>query len=109
YYARPLDKAMEAPSNPCIYIAQINLLQMGASYVIDKVIQQPFHDYVVNPTLLYKLLLASKFTADKSEYKDTEGSTEPLEVVEEKISSFPLIETDFERLMPQPLDEEQEQ
>lgn len=109
YYARPLDQAMEAPSDPCIYIAQINLLQMGASYVIDKVIQQPFHDYVVNPTLLYKLLLASKFTADKSEHKDTEHSAEPLEVIEEKVSTFPSIEEDFERLMPQPLEEEQEQ
>lgn len=108
YYARPLDQAMEAPSDPCIYIAQINLLQMGASYVIDKVIQQPFHDYVINPTLLYKMLLASNFTTN-TQLEAVGSVPEEIENVEKGPIAFPTIEEDFERLMPQPSEEEQEQ
>ena len=58
YYSRTLDKAMESPPEPCIYLAKINLLQMGATYVIDSVEPLPFQDYVMNPTLLYKLYSA---------------------------------------------------
>ncbi|HIW34281.1 MAG TPA: hypothetical protein IAA29_15980 [Candidatus Paenibacillus intestinavium] len=106
YYARPLDQAMEAPSDPCIYIAQINLLQMGASYVIDKVIQQPFHDYVVNPTLLYKMLLASNLSA----HEHVEQTVQEESVKsEEQIIPFPTIEEEFARLIPPQIEELEEQ
>src|SRR5690606_6845776 len=42
--------------DPCIVLAKINLLQMGATYVIDSVESLPCHDVVMNPSLLYKLL-----------------------------------------------------
>jgi len=108
YYARPLDKAMDAPSNPSIYIAQINLLQMGASYIIDKVIQLPFQDYVINPTLLYKMLLASPSISQDSPAKKEEV-IETLKPDDQQVNSFPTIEEDFERLMPQPPEEVEEQ
>lgn len=63
YYSRSLDRALEAPAEPCVYLARINLLQMGAAYVIDSVEQMPFRDFVVNPTLIYKLSAARGFAA----------------------------------------------
>jgi hypothetical protein len=50
-----LDTALEAPTAPCIYLAKISLLQMGPTYVIDKVEQVPFGEYVYNSSVLYKL------------------------------------------------------
>lgn len=99
YYNRPLDLALEAPSEPSIYLAQLNLLQMGASYVIDKVIQQPFNDYVMNPTLLYKLiehqfLAGGKITAENQTI--TESIVQPITP-----QPFPLIEEEFTRIMPE--------
>jgi len=106
YFARPLDQAMEAPSDPCIYIAQINLLQMGASYVIDKVIQQPFHDYVVNPTLLYKMLLASNLSTT---IHSKPVEQEEISEVDNHIIPFPTIEEEFARLLPPQIEEIDEQ
>jgi len=56
YYARSLDRAMEFPAEPCVVLARIHLLQLGATYVIDRLESIPFKDYVINPSMLYKLL-----------------------------------------------------
>ncbi|MCI3920974.1 hypothetical protein MO973_12090 [Paenibacillus sp. TRM 82003] len=56
FQERSLDRAIDAPSEPCVYIAKVNLLQMGPTYVIDSVERVPFDEYVVNPTMLYKII-----------------------------------------------------
>lgn len=99
YYTRSLDQAIEAPSEPSIYIAQINLLQMGSSYVIDSVIQQPFNDYVINPTLLYKMLTASHLVTH-AELEQAEREEAEQEEAKQQTIPFPSIEEEFARLMP---------
>lgn len=56
FHERSLDRAIDAPSEPCVYLAKVNLLQMGPTYVIDSVERVPFGEYVINPTMLYKLI-----------------------------------------------------
>lgn len=53
---RSLDRAIDSPSEPCVYLAKVNLLQMGPTYVIDSVERVPFDEYVVNPSLLYRII-----------------------------------------------------
>ncbi|MFS0726561.1 hypothetical protein [Paenibacillus sp. 1P07SE] len=99
YYSRSLDRAIEAPAEPCVYLAKINLLQMGATYVIESVEQLPFQEYVINPTMLYKLLAGSGAaepqTATLIERPGREASEPaPLPV-------FPDIKEEFARLQPE--------
>jgi len=56
FYERSLDRAVDAPSEPCVYLAKVNLLQMGPTYVIDSVERVPFDEYVVNPSVLYRIV-----------------------------------------------------
>lgn len=56
YYARSLDRALEFPAEPCVVLARINLLQLGATYVIDRLESLPFRDYVINPSMFFKLM-----------------------------------------------------
>ncbi|TDF97133.1 hypothetical protein [Paenibacillus piri] len=55
YVNRSLEDSLESPSEPCIYLAKINLLQMGPTYIIEKVEPVPFGEYVYNATALHKL------------------------------------------------------
>ncbi|MBO9605453.1 MAG: hypothetical protein J7639_05860 [Paenibacillaceae bacterium] len=55
YFNRTLDAALESPSDPCIYLARIGLLQMGPTYMIEKVEPVPFDEYVYSTQLLKKL------------------------------------------------------
>lgn len=100
YYNRPLDLALDAPSEPSIYLAQLNLLQLGASYVIDKVIPQPFQDYVMNPTLLYKLMKHKFIAADRNGQSAQQADIIPFDQVKAP-QPFPLIEEEFARIMPE--------
>ncbi|GIP16250.1 hypothetical protein J40TS1_18920 [Paenibacillus montaniterrae] len=104
YYSRSLDQALAAPSEPAIYIAQINMLQMGASYVIDRVIPQPFDDYIINASLLYKLLKkeALQWSSQKQLADEADGDEE---ADASSAISFPSIEEEFARLMPEPEEE----
>lgn len=56
FYSRSLDRALDAPSDPSVCLAKLNLLQMGATYVIDGIEPVPLQDYVINATMLYKML-----------------------------------------------------
>lgn len=94
YYARTLDRAMESPADPCIYLAKINLLQMGATYVIDSVEQLPFQDYVMNPTLLYKLYSARLSKPAVS----VAGVSETAEPAAAPQAEFPDIQQEFAAL-----------
>jgi hypothetical protein len=55
YYDRSLDKAVEFTSDSCIYLAKICLLQMGSTYMIEKIDPVPFGEYIYNTTILNKL------------------------------------------------------
>jgi hypothetical protein len=52
---RSLEDSLDSPSDPCIYLAKISLLQMGPTYIIEKVDQVPFKEYVFNASALQKL------------------------------------------------------
>jgi hypothetical protein len=56
FHERSLDRAIDSPSEPCVYLAKVNLLQMGPTYVIDSVERVPFGEYVINPSVLYRIL-----------------------------------------------------
>lgn len=55
YFNRTLDAALESPSDPCIYLARIGLLQVGPTYMIEKVEPVPFDEYVYSTQLMRKL------------------------------------------------------
>lgn len=55
YYHRKLDQVTHANEQPFLYLAKVCLLQMNATYVIEKVVPVPFGEYVYTPDLLHKL------------------------------------------------------
>ncbi|MEF3312951.1 hypothetical protein PV433_29110 [Paenibacillus sp. GYB004] len=58
FLKQPLEVSLESSSDPCIYLAKIGLLQMGPTYVIERVEQVPFGEFVYNPSAAYRLTLA---------------------------------------------------
>lgn len=100
YYSRSLDQALHAPSDPAIYIAQINMLQMGASYVIDRVVPQPFDDYIMNASLLYKLMKKEALQWSLQEPQQGEKQKEAKDQADNTIP-FPTIEEEFARILPE--------
>jgi hypothetical protein len=58
FLKRSLETSLDSPSDPCVYLAKIALLQMGPTYVIERVEQVPFGEFVYNPTVSYRLALA---------------------------------------------------
>lgn len=105
YHSRSLDRAMESPAEPCVYLAKINLLQMGATYVIDRVESLPFQQYIMNPTMLYKILSSQeKAPLEAAEVaKDSVGATQANDV------EFPSIKDEFSALLHDSEDTDQEQ
>lgn len=59
YFSRTLDQSVKATAESCIYLAKIHLLQMGSTYMIEKVDEVPFNEYVQNPSFLHQLELAT--------------------------------------------------
>jgi hypothetical protein len=55
YVKHSLEASLDSPSDPCIYLAKIGLLQMGPTYVIERVEQVPFDEYVYNSSVMHKL------------------------------------------------------
>lgn len=55
YLNLSLDQYIESTSAQCIYLAKISLLQIGPTYMIEKVEQLPFGEYVYNTSSLYAL------------------------------------------------------
>ena len=96
YYTRSLDRAIEAPANPCVYLAKINLLQMGATYAIDSLESATFQEPIINPTMLYKLLQATnRFTSNKALQLVTQ--VEKQERAEE-VREFPDLKEEIQAL-----------
>ncbi|MDD9266883.1 hypothetical protein ACFPES_07535 [Paenibacillus sp. GCM10023248] len=63
FVKQSLEASLEAPSEPCIYLAKICLIQVGPTYVIESVEQVPFGEYVYNSSVMYRL-------AQSNEYRD---------------------------------------
>jgi hypothetical protein len=61
FVKQSLEASLEAPSEPCVYLAKICLIQVGPTYVIETVEQVPFGEYVYNTSVMYKLGQASQY------------------------------------------------
>ncbi len=109
FYARSLDRAIESPSDPCVYLAKLSLLQMGATYVIDSVEPVPFQDYVVNASLLYRLMAAR----DSSMFDGLHGAAAAAQPASaaaiQPTAAFPDIKDEFLALMEDEETQEEEQ
>lgn len=74
YYKRTLDQAVDGSSAQSICLAKISLLQMGPTYMIERIDQVPFGEYIYNPSMLQKLGVAgggggsSRFWAKAAAY-----------------------------------------
>lgn len=55
YFAQSLEQCTETNQEQCIYLAKISMLQVGPSYMIEKVERVPFGEYVHNVSLLQKM------------------------------------------------------
>ncbi|MBP1932258.1 hypothetical protein [Ammoniphilus resinae] len=93
FYERSLDRSLESPSEPCVYLAKINLLQMGATYVIESVERVPFQDYVINPTMLYKILSLQERTSWQP--RESASDRSPSVPIVPEIIEFPDIKEEF--------------
>ncbi len=94
FYGRSLDRVLESPSEPCVYLARIHLLQMGATYAIDSIEPMPFHDYVLNPSMLYKVLAARDKTVHSAFVRDGQQASATA-LPEEEAELFPNIQEEF--------------
>lgn len=61
FVKQSLEASLEAPSEPCIYLAKICLVQVGPTYVIESVEQVPFGEYVYNSSVMYRLAQTSQY------------------------------------------------
>ncbi|WNR44080.1 hypothetical protein [Paenibacillus roseipurpureus] len=66
FVKQSLEASLEAPSEPCVYLAKICLIQVGPTYVIESVEQVPFDEYVYNTSVMYKLSQASQYREETS-------------------------------------------
>lgn len=55
YFSRTLEQSVSSSADPCIYLAKISLLQMGSTYIIEKVDQIPFNEYIHSSSFLHRL------------------------------------------------------
>jgi len=94
YYARSLDRAMEFPAEPCVVLARIHLLQLGATYVIDRLESIPFKDYVINPSMFYKLMSRRPRTAVV-----VQSAGAAPEKAEEAPAEFPDLKEEFASIL----------
>ncbi|MEK3881859.1 hypothetical protein [Paenibacillus sp. PL2-23] len=55
WHNRSLEQAVEGSADQSICLAKISLLQMGPTYMIEKVDRMPFDEYIENTSLLQRL------------------------------------------------------
>ncbi|GBF34816.1 hypothetical protein DCCM_3936 [Desulfocucumis palustris] len=68
YFDLPLEQCLQCAGEQCIYLAKISLLHMGRTYIIERVENVPFGEYVYNASVLYRLglLETDRYGADFS-------------------------------------------
>ncbi len=55
YFNLTLEQCVECAPEQYVYLAKISLLHMGPTFIIEKVENKPFGEYVYNTSLLYRL------------------------------------------------------
>lgn len=55
YFDLSLDQCIKSSTEQYIYLAKINLLHMGPTFIIENVEKVPFGEYIYNTSALYKL------------------------------------------------------
>lgn len=63
YFSRTLDRAVEGYADQQIVLAKISLLQVGPTYMIEKVENVPFGEYIYSSSMLYRLGLIDSASA----------------------------------------------
>ncbi|RTE09423.1 hypothetical protein [Paenibacillus whitsoniae] len=94
FVKQSLEASLEAPSEPCIYLAKICLIQVGPTYVIESVEQVPFGEYVYNTSVMYRLSQASAYrdeTAGQLVTKSKVKTLAPGQPPELKVNYDPKI------------------
>ena len=66
YFEQTLEQSVASMPDQAIYLAKISLLQMGPTYMIEKIEQVPFEEYVYNPSILYKIEKATQKSLAKT-------------------------------------------
>jgi hypothetical protein len=107
YMRQPLDKALAAAPDQSIYLAKISLLQVGPTYIIEKVQQSPFNQYVYNESLIQKLVLRDLAAGQGAgacllSVKGSVESLEPGEKANVRIDYNANKEMDFRFRLPSP-------
>lgn len=77
-YSRALEDVLQAPSDQCLYLAQIHLQPWGASYKVDSIVPVPFFEQVHNASLLFNLGLAEGGSAAAKEIIDVQADMQAL-------------------------------
>ncbi|MCG9968443.1 hypothetical protein L9W92_10305 [Pelotomaculum terephthalicicum JT] len=72
YFNLTLDQYMESITEDCIYLARISLLHVGSTFMIEKVENVPFGEYIYNASVLYQLGLLER---EHSEMRFTARAT----------------------------------
>ncbi|GAA0377009.1 hypothetical protein [Bacillus horti] len=80
YFSRTLDQSLHSQGESCVYLAKIDLLQMGSTYMIEKVTEAPFQEYVHNPSFLNQLdsFLSNGKDKPQASKKATESGAYPV-------------------------------
>ncbi len=94
FVKQSLEASLEAPSEPCIYLAKICLIQVGPTYVIESVDQVPFGEYVYNTSVMYRLGQASQYREETSGQFVTKSKVKTLapgQMPELNVNYNPLI------------------
>lgn len=87
WHERSLDQAADGYADQHVCLAKIGLLQLGPTYMIEKIERVPFGEYIPNAALLQKLTVAdkgmsaNKFYAESEAYDLAYGSQPELDVV----------------------------
>ncbi|MFD0674099.1 hypothetical protein [Cohnella sp. GCM10027633] len=87
WHERSLDQAADGYADQHVCLAKVGLLQLGPTYMIEKIERVPFGEYIPNSALLQKLtvadkgLSANKFYAESEAYDLAYGSQPELDVV----------------------------
>ena len=55
YFADSLEERTRSNSESCIHLAKISILQAGPAFMIEKIVENPLHEYVYSNFLLKKL------------------------------------------------------
>lgn len=98
YYSRKLDQVTHANEQPFLYLAKVCLLQMNATYVIEKVVPVPFGEYVYTPAILQKLALRAQKGKPVEQGSDADSFRVTTRVKEIAAGDKPQFDVSYDNL-----------